>query len=87
MIATALAASFGVFALLTQLNNVWEIAVAGLLEGGVLLRDKPALALAADGRHTEEVRGKGDGHLRRRRGRRSHPRARSWGAPSGSSSG
>ncbi len=33
VIATALAASFGVFALLTQLNNVWEIAVAGLLEG------------------------------------------------------
>ncbi len=33
MIAIALASSFGVFALLTQLNDVWEIAAAGLLEG------------------------------------------------------
>jgi len=33
VIATALAASFGVFALLTQLSDVWEIAAAGLMEG------------------------------------------------------
>ena len=33
IIAVALAASFGVFALLTQLHNIWLIAVAGLLEG------------------------------------------------------
>jgi DHA1 family multidrug resistance protein-like MFS transporter len=33
VIAVALASSFGVFALLTQLNDVWEIAAAGLLEG------------------------------------------------------
>ncbi len=33
VIATALAASFGVFVLLTQLSDVWEIAAAGLMEG------------------------------------------------------
>ncbi len=33
IIAIALAASFGVFALLTQLHEIWLIAVAGLLEG------------------------------------------------------
>jgi DHA1 family multidrug resistance protein-like MFS transporter len=32
-IAIALAGSFGVFALLTQLHDVWQIGVAGLLEG------------------------------------------------------
>ncbi|MDA4114789.1 MAG: MFS transporter, partial [Thaumarchaeota archaeon] len=33
VIGIALAANFGVFALLVPLHNVWEIAVAGLLEG------------------------------------------------------
>jgi MFS family permease len=33
IIAVALACSFGVFALLTQLHSVWQIVVAGLLEG------------------------------------------------------